>query len=237
MSPGSRRQNSHPSFGGWWHSGLAVRTQKLLCSADESVACKQSGPGKIRKRSQTLMGVFRVARKASDKLLGKHSGKRYFPHPRTFFHYIFVYFARGLLFNFFFSLFPHQEDVGCQKPKLWNKKRSISPHETAQSLPRIGSVIFASAEKILSHVVSPHTSNKNKSSPTIQDSPPHHVKKAQVIQPCLVRRRPLENTQCREHSPPQHPHTIPKRRQRSQPIHQPVVTALGLASVEEVAKT
>lgn len=215
---------------------LGHPTPKLLHSAVESIACKQSGPRKIKKRSWTLTGVFRVARKESDKLVGKHSGKRYFPHPWTFFHYIFVHFARGLLFNFF-SLFPHQEDVSCQKPKLWDKKRSISPHETAQSLPRIGSMIFTSAEKILSHVVSPHTSNKNKSSPTIQDSPPHHVKKAQVIQPCLVRRRPLENTRCREHSPPEHPHTIPNRRQHSQPIHQPVVTALGLASMQEVAKT
>lgn len=142
-----------------------------------------------------------------------------------------------MFYLFTYYLFPHQGASGCQKAKLWNKTRSSSPHETAQSLPRIGRTIFASAEKILSHVVSPHTSNKNKSSPAIQDSPPHHAKKAQVIQSCLVRRRPLENTRCREHSPPRRPRAASNRRQRFQPIHHPVAAALSLASPEEVAKT
>lgn len=121
---------------------------------------------------------------------------------------VFLYILEKQSFFELLTYFHIKRLKAAKKQSSGPKKHSSSLHETAQSIPRIGNMIFASAEKILSHVVSPHTSNKNKSSPTIQDSPTRHLKKTQVIQSCLMLQRPLENTQRREHSPTSCPRTV-----------------------------
>lgn len=123
-------------------------------------------------------------------------------------NYLFIFTSKGLRL-------PKSKALG------W-KSVPVSLHETAPSTPRIGNMIFASAEKILSHVIGPHTSNKNKSSPTIQDSPTQLLKKTQVIQSCLMLQRPLENTQHREHSPTSCPRSISNQWHHLQLIHSPV---------------
>lgn len=152
--------------------------------------------------------------------------------------YLFLYILeKQSFFKNYLFIFTFKRLKAAKKQSSGLKKHSSSLHETARSIPRIGNMIFASAEKILSHVVSPHTSNKNKSSPTIQDSPTRHLKKTQVIQSCHMLQRPLENTQRREHSPTLCPRALSNRRCHLQLVHSRVWTVFGSASSEEVAET
>lgn len=138
----------------------------------------------------------------------------------SFLQCIYVHFGKTLIFKI--TYFRINRLKAAEKQSSGLKKCSSSLWETVRNIPRIGSMIFASAEKILSHVVSPHTFNKNKSRPTIQNSPTHHLKKTEVIQSCLMLQRPLENTQCREHSPTSCPRTVSNRRCHFQLVHSQV---------------